>query len=179
MRTLTPALTRARSAARTSALTAAVCLTLLAAGVAAAPVTAQPEAVATFPSDQATENIVQAADGAIYVTGNADRVVWRVTPGGVVERWADLTGQSVILGVAMAPEGAVVTATARPVMRAPAPGATAAAPQLDLSDVGPRVLVLDTGGRVAATVEGQKGSLLNGITAGGPGWYLVADSGGG
>lgn len=128
------------------------------------------ETVATFDSPGATENICQAADGSIYVTGMDDRIVWKISPNATApEKFATLTSHAVVLGVAPTEDGVVVTATERPFRR---PGQAGN----DFSDVGPQVIVLDKTGKVTATIPGQKGQFFNGITPAGNGRYLIADT---
>lgn len=145
------------------------------------------ETFATLPSAGATENIGQAADGSIYITGMDDKVLWKVTPAGQVEKFADVPGVAAVLGVAPADNGVVATAFLRPFRRpapaaaqAPAAGAAGApaapALQIDFSDVGTEILVFDKSGKVTATIPGQKGQAFNGITSAGNGKFLIADS---
>ena len=121
------------------------------------------ETYATFPTSGATENITQGADGAIYVTGMDDKVVWRVTSDGMVssvERFATIPGVAAVVGVAPDDNGLVVTAFAKPFRLPPAGGGP---PQINLSDVGPEVIVIDKTGAITATIPGQKGQAFNGI----------------
>src|SRR5260221_396586 len=53
------------------------------------------ETVATLPSAGATENICQGADGAVYVTAIDEKVVWKICPGGQVEKFATLPAVAV------------------------------------------------------------------------------------
>ena len=154
-------------------------------GLAQSALDPRVESFATLPSAAATENIAQAPDGSIYVTGMDDKVLWKVTTSGQVEKFADVPGVNQVLGVAPSDNGVVVTAFLRPFRRpAPAPaqppaaGAAPPAPalQIDFSDVGTEVLVFDKNGKVTATIPGQKGQAFNGITAVGKGKFLIADS---
>ena len=134
------------------------------------------ETYATFPSSGATENITQGGDGAIYVTGMDDKVVWRVTSDGMVgsvEKFATIPGVAAVVGVAPNENGLVVTAFAKPFRVAPAGGGP---PQINFSDVGPEVIALDKTGAITATIPGQMGQAFNGIARVANGVYLIADS---
>jgi sugar lactone lactonase YvrE len=144
------------------------------------------ETVATVPSAGTTESLCETPDGSIYITGMDDKVIWKVRPGGRLERFADFPALGAVIGVAASRDGLVITAVARPLRRAgprggspPAAGGTAAAPPSepprDLSDSGPQVMVLDKSGAATAIIPGQKG-LLNGIAPAGRGLYVIADS---
>jgi sugar lactone lactonase YvrE len=134
------------------------------------------ETYATFPSPGATENITQGGDGAIYVTGMDDKVVWRVTSDGMVgsvEKFATVPGVAAVVGVAPSDNGLVVTAFAKPFRLPPAGGGP---PQINFSDVGPEVIVIDKTGAITATIPGQMGQAFNGIARADNGIYLIADS---
>jgi sugar lactone lactonase YvrE len=138
------------------------------------------EVFATLPSAAPTENIGEAPDGSIYVTGIDDHVVWKISPQGQVEKFSDIPSVAAVLGVAPSDRAIVVTAFQRPFRRpAPTAGAAAAAPaaqQIDFTDVGTEVLTLDRSGKVTGTITGEKGHAFNGITAAGNGKFLIADS---
>lgn len=134
------------------------------------------ETYATFPSSGATENITQGGDGAIYVTGMDDKVVWRVTSDGMVgsvEKFATIPGVAAVVGVAPNENGLVVTAFAKRFRVAPAGGGP---PQINFSDAGPEVIALDKTGAITATIPGQMGQAFNGIARVANGVYLIADS---
>ena len=134
------------------------------------------EIVTTFPTAGATENLTQGGDGAIYVTGMDDKVVWRVKPDGMagsVEKFATIPGVAGVVGVATSDNGLVITAFAKPFRVAPAGGGP---PQIDLSDVGPEVIVIDKTGAIVATIPGHRGQAFNGIARADTGVYLIADS---
>jgi len=134
------------------------------------------ETYATFPTAGATENITQGGDGAIYVTGMDDKVVWRVTSDGMVssvERFAAIPGVAAVVGVAPDDNGLVVTAFAKPFRLPPAGGGP---PQINFSDVGSEVIVINKTGAITATIPGQKGQAFNGIARAANGVYLIADS---
>jgi sugar lactone lactonase YvrE len=134
------------------------------------------ETYATFPSPGATENITQGGDGAIYVTGMDDKVVWRVTSDGMVgsvEKFASIPGVVAVVGVAPNDNGLVITAFAKPFRLAPAGGGP---PQINFADVGPEVIVIDKTGGITATIPGKMGQAFNGIARVASGVYLIADS---
>jgi hypothetical protein len=134
------------------------------------------ETYATFPTSGATENITQGGDGAIYVTGMDDKVVWRVTSDGMVssvEKFATIPGVAAVVGVAPHDNGLVVTAFAKSFRLPPAGGGP---PQINFSDVGPEVIVIDKTGSITATIPGQMGQAFNGIARVDSGVYLIADS---
>lgn len=127
------------------------------------------ETAVTLPSAGPTENLCQTPDGSIYITGIDDRILWKISPKGDVEKFATIPSMVAILGVAPYKGGFVLTAFQKSFRRPP--------PTLrDLSDVGPAVLVLDKTGNLVATIPGEKGQAFNGIAEAGKGWYLAADS---
>ena len=139
---------------------------------------AEYETFATFPTSGGTENIVEGSDGAIYVTGIDDKVVWRVTPDGTVgsvATFATIPNVAAVVGIAPSADGVVITAFAKPFRLPPAGGG---APQINFADVAPEVIVLDKTGTITATVPGQKGNAFNGIARASNGVYLMADSNG-
>jgi hypothetical protein len=134
------------------------------------------ETYATFPTSGATENITQGGDGAIYVTGMDDKVVWRVTSDGMVgsvEKFATIPGVAAVVGIAPNESGLVVTAFAKPFRLPPAGGGP---PQINFSDVGSEVIVIDKTGAITATIPGKMGHAFNGIARAANGVYLIADS---
>jgi sugar lactone lactonase YvrE len=137
------------------------------------------ETFATIPSAAATENICQGEDGAFYVTGSEDRVVWRIDSAGKVSKFAGIPSMNLILGVASYDGGLVLTAFRNPVRRPPPqaspPGARGG---LDLSDAGPTIVVLDKSGNVTSQISGEKGAAFNGLAKAGEGWFLAADANG-
>ena len=169
-------------------------LTVVAFGVATLPGRAQSapegtskiETVAILPSAD-TENLCGTSDGSIYVTGLDDKVLWKVSPAGHVEKFFEWPSVAALIGVAATSNGVAVGAFERPFRRpAPAGGGRPPAPTAapgtaqaggpDFSDVGSEILVLDKTGKLTATIRGQKGQAFNGITPAGDGKYLVADS---
>ena len=139
------------------------------------------ETIATLPSAAPTENLCQAPDGSIYITGIDDKVVWKVAPDGRVDKFATVPSVAAVVGIATAGDGFVIATFGKPFRRpAPAaaqpPGGAAPAQVIDFSDVGTAVLVLDRSGTVTATIPGQKGNAFNGIAPAGGGSYLIADS---
>jgi sugar lactone lactonase YvrE len=147
-------------------------------GQNAAPINSKVETFATFPSAAGTENICQTADGSIYVTGIDERILWKISPAGGVEKFTSVPYMNSLLGVVPSENGFVLTAfgkSSRP--PAPAtPGAAQAGPQINFSDVDPQILVLDKTGKLAAVIPGKKGEAFNGVARAGDGWYLAADS---
>ena len=144
------------------------------------------ETVATLPWAGTTESLCETPDGSIYITGMDDKVIWKVSPGGRLEKFADFPALGAVIGVAASRDGLVITAVTRPLRRPgpsrgqpPTAGGTAGAPPSepprDLSDLGAQVMVLDKSGAATAIIPGQKG-LLNGIAPAGRGLYVIADS---
>lgn len=127
-----------------------------------------PEVVATIPSPAFNENLSEDADGTFYVTGAFESNLWKITPGGEVEKLAHFDEYPVILGVAALPEGIAVGAF-RHDFRTPN--------GVDFSIVGSEVLLLDkTTGEIIAAVPGQNGQVFNGMVADGRGKVLITDS---
>lgn len=127
------------------------------------------ETVATLPGG-GSENLTQSADGAILITGMADKVVYKVSSDGRVEQFASIPEVAAVLGVAAAPDGGAVL-TVWATRSATNPG--------DLSAITSQIVVLDKAGKVTATLPGEKGAAFNGIDAAGKGVYLAADMSGG
>jgi len=136
------------------------------------------ETVTTLPALGNTENIGQGPDGSLYITGMADRILWKVSPNGHVENFFSVPSLAAFLGVATNKNEIVLGAFQRP-FRRPAPaGSQGAAPTNDMSNVGSQILVLDKAGKLKATIEGRDGQFFNGIARAGDGWYLITDSNG-
>jgi sugar lactone lactonase YvrE len=134
------------------------------------------ETVATLPSSEPTENITQTKDGNFYVTGINDRVLYKITPSGGVEKFYGDPALAAFVGVATNDKGFVLISFGKP-FRHPAPGAAPGGQQvIDFSDVDPAIQVLDKSGKLVATIPGQKGEAFNGIALAGKDWYLAADS---
>jgi sugar lactone lactonase YvrE len=131
------------------------------------------ETVVTFDGPGPTENVCERPDGSVFVTAMDDRVVWKITPAGIAEKFASVPGVVAVIGIAATNDGVVVTAAERTWRR---PGQT---PGVDFSDVGPQILVLDKTGRLVATIPGPKGQFFNGIAPAGDGKFLTADTNGG
>jgi sugar lactone lactonase YvrE len=141
------------------------------------------ETVVTLPSAGGTENIAEGSDGALYVTGIDDKVVWKVTHdgrAGTVTEFAKIPTVAAVVGVAASTDGVVVTVFGTPFRK---PAAGGGAPQIDFSDIDPQVIALDRSGKVVATIHGEKGQAFNGIArvptsspGAGPDTYLIADS---
>src|SRR5258706_14419918 len=88
-----------------------------------------------FQGSAATENITQGGDGAIYVKGMDDKVVWRVTSDGMVgsvDEVASIPGVVAVVGVTPNENRLVVTAFAKPIRMVPAGRGTR---PINLSDV--------------------------------------------
>ena len=134
------------------------------------------ETVATLPAAD-TENLTETADGSIYVTTMDAKTVYKVTPDRRVEKFATLPSVAYVIGIANEGDGFVLTTCERMFRR---PGAAGQPPQIDFSDAGTQVLLLDKTGKITATIPGPKGSFFNGITPAGTrrGVYLIADSNG-
>jgi|RhiMetdeSRZDD1v2_1073273.scaffolds.fasta_scaffold03889_5 catechol 2,3-dioxygenase-like lactoylglutathione lyase family enzyme len=134
------------------------------------------ESVATIPAAD-TENLTETADGSIYVTTMDAKTVYRVTSDRRVEKFATLPSVAYVLGITNDGDSFALTATERTFRRS---GVAGQPPQIDFSDAGSQVLLLDKTGKITATVPGPKGSFFNGITTAGTrrGVYLIADSNG-
>lgn len=127
-----------------------------------------PEAIATIPSPAFNENISEDTDGTFYVTGAFESNLWKITPGGHVEKLAHFDEYPVILGVVALPETLVLGAFRRNFRSASG---------VDFSDVGSEVLMLDKKtGKIIAAIAGQKGQVFNGMVADGRGQVLLTDS---
>jgi sugar lactone lactonase YvrE len=127
-----------------------------------------PEVVATIPSPAFNENISEDADGTFYVTGAFESNLWKISPGGKVEKFAHFDQYPVILGVAALPNSVVVGAFRRD-FRTPV--------GVDFSIVGSEVVVLDKKtGKIIAAVPAQQGQVFNGMVADGRGKVLITDS---
>lgn len=125
------------------------------------------ETVATIPSNGFNENLFQAADGSIYVTGAFDGNLWKITSAGSVEKFATFPDHATILGIVGLGDGLVLGAHRRG-FETPS-GA-------DFSDLGSEVLMLDKNGNVTATIPGNDGDVFNGMTLDGHGRILITDS---
>ena len=135
------------------------------------------ETVATLPSSKNTENIAQGADGSFYITGLPDRVLYKITPNGRVENFYTAPSLSAFVGVATNKDEIVLGVFQRPYLR-PNSGQGGGPPQLDMSNVGSQVLILDSKGKLKATINGQEGQFFNGIAYAGNGSYLITDTAG-
>ncbi|PYS04514.1 MAG: hypothetical protein DMG15_14805 [Acidobacteria bacterium] len=160
--------------------TAALCLST--AGLAAqtqnaAAANNKVEPVATLPSSANTENIAQGADGSFYVTGLPDRVLYKITPNGRVENFYTAPSLSAFVGVATNKDEIVLGVFQRPYLR-PGSGQAGGPPQLDMSNVGSQILILDNKGKMKATIDGQAGQFFNGIAYAGNRSYLITDTAG-
>lgn len=134
------------------------------------------ETVATLPSSGPTENICQTKDGNFFVTGIDDRVLYKISPSGTVEKFYTMPTLAAFVGVATNDNGFALISFGKP-FRHPAPGAAPGGPQvIDFSDVDPAIQVLDKSGKFIATIPGQMGEAFNGIALAGKDWYLAADS---
>src|SRR2546427_8116803 len=134
-----------------AAIVAAACLYLFTAGLVtqaqnAGAANNRVETIATLPSSANTENIAQGADGSFYVTGLPDRVLYKITPNGRVENFYTAPSLSAFVGVATNKDEIVLGVFQRPYLR-PNSGQGGGPPQLDMSNVGSQVLILDTKGR--------------------------------
>ncbi len=165
-----------------AAIVAAACLYLFTAGLVtqaqnAGAANNRVETIATLPSSANTENIAQGADGSFYVTGLPDRVLYKITPNGRVENFYTAPSLSAFVGVATNKDEIVLGVFQRPYLR-PNSGQGGGPPQLDMSNVGSQVLILDTKGKLKATINGQEGQFFNGIAYAGNGSYLITDTAG-
>ena len=143
----------------------------------AAPANNKVETVAMLPSSANTENIAQGADGSFYVTGLPDRVLYKITPNGRVENIYTAPSLSAFVGVATNKDEIVLGVFQRPYLR-PNSGQAGGPPQLDMSNVGSQILILDSKGKLKATINGQDGQFFNGIAYAGNGSYLITDTAG-
>lgn len=135
---------------------------------AAADAVHTPETIATIPSPAFNENISEDADGAFYVTGAFESNLWKISPGGKVEKLAHFDQYPVVLGIVALPDHLVMGAFRREFRGAGG---------IDFSDVGSEVVILDKKtGKVIAAVPGQKGQVFNGMVADGRGQVLLTDS---
>jgi sugar lactone lactonase YvrE len=125
------------------------------------------ETVATIPSNGFNENLFQASDGSIYVTGAFEGNLWKITTAGHVEKFATFPDHATILGIVGIGDGLVLGAHRRG-FQTPS-GA-------DFSDLGSEVLMLDKNGNIAATIPGNDGDVFNGTTLDGRGKILITDS---
>ncbi len=134
------------------------------------------ETVATLPSSGPTENICQTKGGNFYVTGIDDRVLYKISPTGTVEKFFTQPSLSAFVGVATNDKGFVMISFGK-AFRHLAPGAAPGGPQVvDFADVDPAIQVLDKSGKLVATLPGHMGEAFNGIALAGKDWYLAADS---
>ncbi len=157
----------------TAAAFAGVCaISATAWAQAQAPAAPNPkiETFATLPSAEGTENICQAADGAMYVTLINAKQVLKVTSDGKVSEFAGTPDMTNLLGVACG-DGAIVTTAMGKSFRKQ--GAT---PAFDFSDVDPHIVAFDASGKQTADIAGVKGQAFNGIISAGNGKYYAADS---
>ena len=165
-----------------AAIAAAAGLYLFTAGLAvraqnAAAANNKVEAIASLPSSANTENIAQGADGSFYVTGLPDRVLYKISPNGRVESFYTAPSLSAFVGVATNKDEIVLGVFQRPYLR-PNSGQAGGPPQLDVSNVGSQVLILDSKGKLKATINGQDGQFFNGIAYAANGSYLITDTAG-
>ena len=130
------------------------------------------ETVATLPAPRNTENIGQGNDGSFYVTSLDDRILWKITPGGMVENFFSDPSLSAFVGVATDKDDIVLGVFQRPYLR-PGEGY-----HIDMSNVGSQILILDKNGKRKATLDGQTGQFFNGIARAGEGVFLITDENG-
>lgn len=131
------------------------------------------ETVATLPLAD-TENIFETADGSFYITGMDARSLVRVTPDRRVETFVTLPSVAFVFGVVGMDDSFALTVSERPYFRGIR--VVGQPRQLDFSDIGAQVVLVDKAGHVTATIPGPKGAFFNGIAAAGRGMYLIADS---
>ncbi len=136
------------------------------------------ETVASLPSSANTENIAQGADGSFYVTGLPDRVLYKITPNGRVENFYTAPSLSAFVGVATNKDEIVLGVFQRPYLRPNSGQQAGGPPQLDMSNVGSQIVILDSKGKLKATINGQDGQFFNGIAYAGNGSYLITDTAG-
>jgi hypothetical protein len=134
------------------------------------------ETVVTLPSNGRTENISQGPDGSFYITGLTDRILWKVTPKGQIERFFTMPSLTAFVGVATNKDEIVLGVFSRPFLH-PTPGGSGLG-TVDKSNAGSQILVLDKHGSLNATIGGQIGQFFNGIARAGDGWYLITDTNG-
>ena len=139
---------------RSAILVVAACLGTTVAGPAHGQLTPalnnKVETVTTLPALGNTENIGQGPDGSIYITGMADRILWKVSPNGHVENFFSVPSLAAFLGVATNKNEIVLGVFQRP-FRRPAPaGSQGGAPTIDMSNVGSQILVLDKAGKLVS-----------------------------
>lgn len=142
---------------------------VFASSIGSAEAAPTPEAVASIPTEF-NENLSEDTDGTFYVTGAFESDLWKISPGGKVEKLAHFNEYPIILGIVARPDGLIMGIMRRDFRK---PGG------IDISDVGPEIVMLDKKGKVLATVPGQKGQVFNGMVADGHGRVLLTDSGGG
>jgi hypothetical protein len=136
------------------------------------------ETVATLPAPGNTENIAQGQDGSFYSTSLSERILWKVSPTGTVEKFFTEPSLSAFVGVATNKNEIVLGVFQRPYLRPNSGGQPGGRAQLDMSNVGSQVLVLDKKGKLRATIDGQPGQFFNGIAWAGDGTYLITDTAG-
>lgn len=148
---------------------------LFAQAQSAPPLNSKVETVLTLAAPGNTENIAQGPDGALYITGIMDRILWKVTPDGKAENFFASPSHAAFVGVAASKDEIILGVFQRPYLRPPAGGG---APRMDMTDVGSQILILDKAGKVKGTVEGQAGQFFNGIARVRDGVYLITDTNG-
>jgi sugar lactone lactonase YvrE len=136
------------------------------------------ETVATLPAPGNTENIAQGQDGAFYITSLSERILWKVSSTGTVEKFFSEPSRSAFVGVAANKNEIVLGVFQRPYLRPNTGGQPGGRAQLDMSNVGSQILVLDKKGKLKATIDGQTGQFFNGIALAKDGVYLITDTAG-
>jgi sugar lactone lactonase YvrE len=137
--------------------------------------------VAALPSNDATENLCQQADGSFYVTQIEAKKVIKVGADNKVSEFASAPMMAEILGAGCGDnENAFVVygkSFRGPATPPPAPGAPAAAPNFSFADTDTHVYVYDLTGKMTADIAAQKGQGFNGLTySGTSGLYYAANS---
>jgi hypothetical protein len=130
------------------------------------------EIVATLPAPRNTENIGQGDEGSFYVTSLDDRILWKISPNGIVEKFFSDPSLSAFVGVATDKDDIVLGVFQRPYLR-PGEGY-----HIDMSDVGREVWIQDKNGEGKGMIDGEEGQLFSGIARAGQGVFLITDENG-
>jgi hypothetical protein len=156
-----------------------------AAPAAAAPEDKKVETFATLPSNEASENACQAADGSIYISLINARQIMKVTPDGKVSEFASAPMMAHILGLGCGNNEIAAIAYGKTFRGTPAVAATATTPAvpagpLHFDDTDTHVYVYDMTGKMQADIAAQKGIGFNGLTPSTTaGVYYASNSNGG
>ena len=159
--------------------TSALVLSALAQAPAASP---PPEATmvktfATLPSNEATENICQLADGSIFVSVMNTKTILKIAADGKVSEFASAPAMAHLLGLGCGDNEVVAVFFGKTFRGSPpVPPATTGSP-MNFSDTDTHVYVYDLAGKLKADIPGAKGEAFNGFAySGTPGLYYAGNS---